>query len=97
MNLIFFILCVSLLSSHSKPTKHIHALSVKRTTAMKGITAILILLNHCANHTSLDGKMPFLVVGYYGVALFFFLSGYGVCKAANTGGVFAFFLEKSTY
>ena len=50
----------------------------EKTVALKGIAAILIMLGHCSNALNMDGKYSFLNVGWYCVALFFFLSGYGI-------------------
>lgn len=52
----------------------------EKTVALKEIAAILIMLGHCLNALNMDGKYSFLNVGWYCVALFFFLSGYGIMQ-----------------
>lgn len=54
-------------------------LSTETTKKEKGIAAILILLHHLSQRVKVSG--PFVILGYIGfilVAVFFFISGYGL-------------------
>lgn len=58
-------------------------LSIKNTTALKGILAIFVVISHIYSSSSFSFSNPFLVFvfgsifGYVPVSVFFFLSGYG--------------------
>lgn len=55
--------------------------SVENCTAVKGILALSIVFSHLTIATDGGRLMPlFAYVGYLGVALFFFISGYGMMK-----------------
>jgi peptidoglycan/LPS O-acetylase OafA/YrhL len=55
-------------------------LSGQRTTALKGLFAIAVLLSHAVPVSGICGRgavnAAFEALGYLGVALFFFASGY---------------------
>lgn len=54
-------------------------LSIDKTKKEKGIAAILIVLHHLSQRVKVSG--PFVILGYIGfilVAIFFFISGYGL-------------------
>lgn len=60
-------------------------LSIENTISLKGITAILVLIHHLFQYS---GLLRFPIVstilqelGYWSVALFFFLSGYGLMES----------------
>lgn len=78
VNIVFFVLAIALLSSDFKVGANCEVLSLNKTVSMKGIASLLVMINHCANAVSLDGTLPFLNVGWYCVALFFFFSGFGL-------------------
>lgn len=72
--LLYFILSISFLFR-----KNQHELNIKNTTEIKAISAILIILCHCITATERN-YFPFdcFGAGEFAVAVFFFLSGYGV-------------------
>ncbi|WP_418618626.1 hypothetical protein [[Ruminococcus] torques] len=90
MNVVFFVVALSSLTwrygvwggrrvaIQNNPSVCCGILINEKTVALKGIAAILIMLGHCSNALNMDGKYSFLNVGWYCVALFFFLSGYGI-------------------
>lgn len=58
-------------------------LAVEELIPYGGGASLLIMLGHCANALHVDRRYPFINVGWYCVALFFFISGYGIvygCK-----------------
>lgn len=69
-----------------KPVKPINEfngsyLSVTTSNAYRGIFALVVILHHLAQRTTGGYLMPdFTRIGYLAVAVFFFLSGYGLQK-----------------
>lgn len=60
---------------------HEDPLSTDRTTALRGLLALVIILGHLALRTDAGGLLKLLSrVGYLAVAVFFFLTGYGLQK-----------------
>lgn len=71
-------------------------LSLSNTMALKGICSLLIVLSHLSIKFP-DKKIliPFNMIGYLTVGIFFFLSGYGLAYgASNKKGYFNGFLRK---
>ena len=65
-------------------------LSGQRTTALKGLFAIAVLLSHAVPVSGICGRgavnAAFEALGYLGVALFFFASGYGLMAQYRARG-----------
>lgn len=78
--LIFFLIAIGLSLHPVRHEKFNSAyLSVENTTALRGILAITIVLHHISEKISVAVLFQQLVhTGYMIVALFFFLSGYGI-------------------
>lgn len=76
--LLFYILlvCVSVFLARKSQEDY---LSPKVTNSLRGVAAIGIILHHMAERTTSGTVFPVLgMIGYLMVALFFFLSGYGL-------------------
>ncbi len=86
MNVLFFSVILVLFSSNYCIHRDNGSLSLDITTGLKGVCAVLILLYHCAVALREDIRFSFLSVGFYGVALFFFFSGYGLNKKKDICG-----------
>lgn len=85
-NLDFIIIAIILLSMVIYKTRKLeegeNGLSYENSCAIKGISAILIVLHHLTyklNRTTLNYKV-FNKIGFIPVAIFFFFSGYGLMK-----------------
>ena len=58
---------------------YVEGLNKENTEALKGLAILLIILHHITQALESPGLMsPFIGFGYMGVAIFFFLSGYGL-------------------
>ncbi|MCQ2455382.1 MAG: acyltransferase family protein [Clostridia bacterium] len=71
-----------------RPQKNMsESLSIENTLSLRGIMAVAIVLHHMAEKT-LEGRFfPFMIhMGYLIVAVFFFLSGYGLMFSYNKKG-----------
>lgn len=84
----FLLLCFALFKI--KPVKPILSgfnedyLSIKSGKSLRGLLALVIVLHHLTIHIEPDGLgmffKPFANIGFLAVAVFFFLSGYGLQK-----------------
>ena len=59
--------------------RHEYDLSSKACQPIRGIAILLIVIGHTVSHAG-SKDLGFLNVGYFGVAIFFMLSGYGCIK-----------------
>ena len=60
---------------------HENTLSLAAALPIRGIMALMVILHHLAQRTSAGSLMrPYADIGYWPVATFFFLSGYGIMK-----------------
>jgi peptidoglycan/LPS O-acetylase OafA/YrhL len=71
-------------------------LDIHFTDELKGIAIILIVLHHLSRHTLQNPAQLSLYynAGFIGVALFLFLSGYGLTKSAQKKGLDNFFTKR---
>lgn len=63
------------------------------TEHLKGYLALAVLFHHMYQKTQIIDHASLLgffmqSLGYYCVSLFFFISGYGLIKSANRGGIY---------
>ncbi len=90
---LFFIIIVLGLVSCFGEKQRVRELTKDATNAIKGAVALMIILGHCVIATN-EAKFSFMNVGWYGVAVFFFLSGWGVaCGYKIKKGYFIGFLK----
>jgi peptidoglycan/LPS O-acetylase OafA/YrhL len=54
---------------------------LNHTIGLRGILAILIMFHHCSTKVNLPWMHYFENIGPLVVSVFFFISGYGVCKS----------------
>lgn len=79
MKSLFGIIIYFILSGSFLFKKNNGGLSLKNTTEIKGISAVLIILTHCISAFGSDNYfLNQFCLGWLVVAVFFFLSGYGI-------------------
>lgn len=72
----------------------------QQTDSLKGIFAIMVVLCHVCSRCGLGANIGlgpiYTALGYWGVSIFLFISGYGLmCRyLATRGGVFFKFYKK---
>lgn len=73
-------------------------LSFENCNCLKGLFSIVILLHHLCQHTGiLKGSVMVAIIqslGYLSVAMFFFLSGYGLSISIQKEGYTRFFIKR---
>lgn len=92
MYLFIFLLTPCLAISFAKPKADLKSFSVEALMPLRGILAVFIVLHHCVLRTDGAGAdVPWVLnqfsfMGAPVVAVFFFLSGYGLTRSLNCKG-----------
>ena len=93
MDFLLLVFCVAIVAfarphcGNSSDVAAYDYLSVDNTNALRGIMAIAIVLHHLSEHSTSGRLFPLLNhIGYLLVAVFFFLSGYGLMVSFQRKG-----------
>ena len=87
LDIILFVFIISVLAFIRPRKKADESLSLESTVPLRGIMAVAIALHHFSEMTSEGRFFPFLQhIGYLIVAVFFFLSGYGLMVSYKKKG-----------
>ena len=96
LNAVILVVFAILLYAPSRRTTDRQLLSRSFTDAIRGIAILIIILFHLSRHTVSNPAELLLYsdLGYVGVAIFLFLSGYGLAESARKRGLQSFFEER---
>lgn len=93
--IIYSILIFLLIYKSEIKTSHDEFISQDTTKYLKGFSIVIIAIHHFSLHNNIRGIMfPFTKVGYLGVSIFLFLSGYGIAKSYEKIGLNRFWIKR---
>ncbi|MBP3793159.1 MAG: hypothetical protein ILA24_03860 [Ruminococcus sp.] len=91
VDIVIMLAGVVLLLTIKRNAKNTSSFDISEMNSIKGFSSIMIVLFHLSQH--INGGFLFKVIGdtgYLSVAVFFFISGYGMyTRVLQTGGVTA--------